>query len=184
MQDAGGRSFARTGRRRKPPLPLAGYRIHTSLRTPLRAHFPLIPSSGASRVSRACPEPAEGDGGSRFGAVLRYAPAGAVATQDEGKGLAAKGVKARTARPAGAPQTSRNEMCACGSARGRGRERASGRAAWQSPGRTKDDLPPRPPDRSPGQALPRKRRRDTMWPSSCPKGQQDMRHAHSDHDIS
>ena len=44
----------------------------------LRAHLPLIPSSGASRVSR--------DGVRRLGAVLRYAPAGAVATQDEGKG--------------------------------------------------------------------------------------------------
>ena len=96
------------------------YRIHTSLRTPLRAPFPLIPSSGASRVSRACPEPAEGDGGPRFGAVLRYAPAGAVATQDEGKGLAAKGAKARAARPSGAPQTSRNEMCESGRLAGRG----------------------------------------------------------------
>ena len=35
-------------------------------------HFPLIPSSGASRVSRD-------------GAVLRYTPAGAGATQDEGR---------------------------------------------------------------------------------------------------
>ena len=162
MQDAGGRSFARTGP--PPQISSRARGLPDSHIAPgaLRAHFPLIPSSGASRVSR--------DGGPRFEAVLRYAPAGAVATQDEGKGLAAKGAKARTARPAGAPQTSRNEMYACGSARGRGRERASGRAAWQSPGRTKDCLPPRPPDRSPGQALPRRRRREAKVAVFMPEG--------------
>ena len=69
----------------------------------------LIPSSGASRVSR--------DGGLRFGAVLRYAPAGAVATQDEGKGLGGGKRKDPRSKAGGPTQTSRNEMCACRSPR-------------------------------------------------------------------
>ena len=149
MQDAGGRSFARTG---PPP------QISSPARGLLDSHIaPDVPSRPFPSSRVAAPAAYRGTAARGSGQSLRYAPAGAVATQDEGKGLAAKGAKARAARPAGAPQTSRNEMCACGSARGRGRERASGRAAWQSPGRAKDGLPPRPPDRSPGQALPRKR---------------------------
>ena len=74
----------------------------------------LIPSSGASRVSR--------DGGLRFGAVLRYAPAGAVATQDEGKGLGGGKRKDPRSKAGGPTQTSRNEMCACRRPSGRGEE--------------------------------------------------------------
>ena len=44
-------------------------------------------------------------------------------------------------------------------ARGRGRERDGGRATGQDLAGTGEGLPPRPPDRGPGQALPRKRGR-------------------------